>query len=310
MKIRLGTRASILARTQSGWVADQLRAVNPLLEVEEVLIETIGDQDQETPLHEAGAPGVFTAEVERALLDGRVDLAVHSLKDLPIRQPDGLTLAAIPLREDPRDAWISESFAGLVDMPAGSVIATGSLRRRCQILNRYPHLEVEGIRGNIDTRMSKYQERGAGGLILAAAGLHRLSRQADYRSLISVTEITPAPGQGALALEVRLDDADLVKLVSAIDHSETRDCVTAERALLQALGGGCHLPVGALAGISGETLSLCGVLGSLDGTDLVRLSAEGSRHDPQSIGEELADLIRKTGGDEILRQLDAGLEQG
>ena len=307
MKVRLGTRASLLARTQSGWVADQLKNLEPGLEVEEVLIETGGDQDQETPLHEAGAPGVFTAEVERALLDGRVDLAVHSLKDLPIRQPDGLVLAAIPEREDPRDAWISEDHAALVDLPEGSVVATGSLRRRSQILHRYPHLKVEGIRGNIDTRLTKYRERGAAGLILAASGMNRVSREGDYRALISVTEMTPAPGQGALAVEVREADADLVRIVAKLDHPQTRDCVTAERSLLSGLGGGCHLPVGAIAGVTGDHLSLCGVLGSLDGTELVRLSVEGSRQDPLQIGAELAALIRKTGGEEILAKLDAGL---
>ncbi|MFL2856823.1 MAG: hydroxymethylbilane synthase [Planctomycetota bacterium] len=307
MKIRLGTRASLLARTQSGWVADQLRALEPGLEIEEVLIETGGDQDQETPLHEAGAPGVFTAEVERALLDGRVDLAVHSLKDLPIQQPEGLILAAIPEREDPRDAWISADHASLVDLPEGSVVATGSLRRRSQILHRHPHLKVEGIRGNIDTRLAKYREQGAAGLILAASGMNRVSRQGDYRALISVTEMTPAPGQGALAVEVRQADEDLVRIVSKLDHRETRECVTAERALLSGLGGGCHLPVGAIAGVSGDHLSLCGVLGSLDGENLVRLSAEGPRTDSIGIGTELSALIRKTGGEEILAKLDAGL---
>ena len=309
MKIRLGTRASLLARTQSGWVADQLRERTTGLEIEEVLIETGGDQDQETALHEAGAPGVFTAEVEKALLDGKVDLAVHSLKDLPIRQPDGLVLAAIPEREDPRDAWISLDHAALVDMPEGAIVATGSLRRRSQILNRYPHLRVEGIRGNIDTRMSKYRERGAAGLILAASGINRLSRQSDYRALISVTEMTPAPGQGALALEIRKEDNDLFDIVSKLDHADTRDCVTAERSLLSGLGGGCHLPVGAIAGVSGDHLSLCGVLGSLDGVDLIRLSAEGCRKDPLKIGADLAALIRKTGGDGILEKLDEGLTQ-
>ncbi|MDG1455283.1 MAG: hydroxymethylbilane synthase [Planctomycetota bacterium] len=308
MKIRLGTRASLLARTQSGWVADQLMKCEPGLQIEEVLIETGGDQDQETPLHETGAPGVFTAEVERALQDGRVDLAVHSLKDLPIQQPEGLVLAAIPVREDPRDAWISADYAGVVDMPAGSIVATGSLRRRSQILNRYPELVVEGIRGNIDTRMEKYRDRGASGLLLAAAGLLRLGRRALIRSMVSVTEMTPAPGQGALALEVREDDDKVREVVSRLDDSLTRQCVVAERSLLSALGGGCHLPVGALAGVSGGTLSLCGVLGALDGKNLVRLSAEGSVDEPELIGHDLARLIRKSGGDAILEQLDEGLE--
>ena len=310
MKIRLGTRASTLARTQSGWVADQIQQMHPEVSVEEVLIETVGDQDQETPLHEVGAPGVFTVEVERALAEGKVDLAVHSLKDLPIVQPPELVIAAIPPREDPRDAWVSVRYPGLVDVPPGATVATGSLRRSCQILHRYPHLVVEGIRGNVETRLRVYQERGDAGVVLACAGLHRLSLKDSIRCAISTTEVTPAPAQGALAVEIRSDDTALAQVVEFLDDPITRICVEAERELLGALGGGCHLPVGALGVVSGEHLSLCGVLGLPDGSRLVRLGLEGSVTSSREIGQQLAKMIRKAGGDEILQILDESLGLG
>lgn len=304
MKIRLGTRASALARTQSGGIADLIRARHPEIIIEEVLIETGGDQDQATPLHEMGSPGVFSAEVERALADGEIDVAVHSLKDLPVEQPPGLVIAAIPAREDPRDAWISEGYPGLVDVPAGFSIATGSLRRSCQILHRYPHLEIAGIRGNLDTRLRVHQERGDAGLLLAAAGLNRLGLSNRIRCTLSTTEMTPAPGQGALAVEIRVEDEKLTSVVAELDDASTRACVDAEREFLAALGGGCHLPIGAIAVRTGGQLSLCGVLGLPDGSELIRLGFEGSAKDPRSIGRELAAKVRKAGGDAILHRLD------
>ncbi|MDE0959779.1 MAG: hydroxymethylbilane synthase [Planctomycetota bacterium] len=307
MKIRLGTRASNLARTQSGWVAAQIQGMHPEISVEEVLIETGGDQDQVTPLHQVGAPGVFTAEVERALASGQVDLAVHSLKDLPIVQPPELMIAAIPAREDPRDAWISARYPGLVDVPPGSTVATGSLRRSSQILHRFPQLVVEGIRGNVETRLRVYEERGDAGLVLACAGLHRLALKDRIRCAISITEVTPAPAQGALAVEIRTEDRALAKAIEFLDDPITRTCVEAERQFLAALGGGCHLPVGAFAVVSGDHLSLCGVLGLPDGSRLVRLGLEGSAGSAGELGHQLAQLVRKAGGDEILQLLDEQL---
>lgn len=281
----------------------------PDVVIEKVLIETGGDQDQVTPLHEVGSPGVFTAEVERALAREEIDLAVHSLKDLPIEQPPELVIAAIPIREDPCDAWISSEFPALVDVPAGGVVATGSLRRSAQILHKYPHLKVAGIRGNVDTRLRLYQERGDAGLMLASAGLKRLGMNDRIRSSLSPTEITPAPGQGALAIEVRSTDQELIDAISRLDHLPTRHCVEAERSLLAAFGGGCHLPMGAYAVSSGEQITICGALGLPDGSRLIRLGLEGPLDDPKGLGERLAELIKKAGGTEILSQLDAEWDQ-
>ena len=310
MKIRLGTRGSELATTQSGWVADQLRALNAELDIEMVIIETVGDQDQVTPLHEVGSPGVFTHEVERALSSGKVDLAVHSLKDMPVEQPPGLVIAAIPPREDARDAWISRQYPGMVDAPAGSVVATGSLRRSCQILHRYPHLRVEGIRGNVGTRLKVHEERGDAGLMLACAGLHRLGFADRIRGVLSPTEVTPAPGQGALAVEIRSEDTELAAVVSRLDDAATRNCVAAEREFLAALGGGCHLPVGGHAVQSGDQMTLCGVLGLPDGSRLIRLGIEGPVTGAAQLGQKLAAMVRKAGGDEILQILDDQAETG
>ena len=309
MKIRLGTRSSALARTQSGWVADRIKEVSPGVTIETVLIETGGDQDQVTPLHEVGSPGVFTAEVESALAREEIDVAVHSLKDLPVVQPPELTIAAIPPREDPLDAWISSDYPGMVDVPAGGVIATGSLRRSAQILHKYPHLEVAGIRGNVDTRLRLHAERGDAGLMLACAGLKRLGLEDRIRSSLLPTEITPAPGQGALAIEVRSNHEELITIISELDHLPTRRCVEAERSLLLAFGGGCHLPVGAYAVSSEHQITICGALGLPDGSRLIRLGLEGSFDDPVGLGEKLAELIKKAGGDEILAQLAAEWDQ-
>lgn len=305
MKIRLGTRSSALAQAQSGWVADRIRELEPGITIDKILIETGGDQDQVTPLHEVGSPGVFTAEVERALARDEIDVAVHSLKDLPIEQPPELLIAAIPLREDPLDVWISAEYPGLVDVPAGAVVATGSLRRSAQILHKYPHLQIAGIRGNVETRIRLHEERGDAGLVLASAGLRRLGIEDRIRCSLSATEVTPAPGQGALAVEVRSSHEELISIISRLDDLPTRRCVAAERGLLAAFGGGCHLPVGAHAVISGDQITICGALGLPDGSRLIRLGLEGACEEYLDLGAKLADLIKKAGGDEILTQLDA-----
>ncbi len=303
MKLRLGTRGSELALTQSRWVAERLRAANEGIEVEEVVLSTRGDSDLASPLHTHDTPGLFTKELERALLADEIDLAVHSLKDLPTATPGGLLLAAIPVREEPWDAWISPRFPDLVDLAPGARVATGSLRRRAQILNLYPHLEVVGIRGNIDTRLATAEERGDAGLILAAAGLRRIGRAERIRATFSVSEITPSPGQGALAIEVRADDAATIAAVFPLEDPIARAEVTAERAFLAALDGGCHLPIGALARVLGTRLTIVGMVATPDGDRLLRLGGEGRAADPAAAGEALAATIRRSGGQEILDAL-------
>ncbi len=314
MKLRLGTRGSELALTQSRQVAQQIceafqQQKGEILEIEEVILETRGDVDQSSALHSHSAPGVFTKELERALLAGEVDFAVHSLKDLPTQTPEGLQIAAIPSREEPWDAWLSTTAPDLVDLAPGSQVATGSLRRRAQILHEFPELEVVGIRGNIDTRIAKVEERGDAGLILAAAGLRRTGREALIRSTFSVSEMTPAPGQGALALEVRAEDHASAEILALVDDPETRREVTAERAFLAALEGGCHLPIGAFARTSSGadrsscTMVLVGMVATPEGDQLLRLGTEGDGSDPIALGEQFAASMLKSGGQEILEEL-------
>lgn len=300
MKIRIGTRASELARVQTGHVADELRRRHPEVEVEEVLIRTTGDADRTTPLHQQGGVGLFTKELERALLDAEIDLAVHSLKDLPTTLPAGLDLAAVPEREEPWDAWISAEYPDLVDLPAGARVATGSPRRRLQILQRYPHLEVIGIRGNIDTRITRYAELGAAGTFLAAAGLNRIGRTDSIRRKLGPTEMTPAPAQGALGLEVRSADEDVARVVATLEDPATRAEVEAERELLALLEAGCSLPVGALARVRNERLTLLGMIVDLRADKLLRLSVEGAVADPKAAAKDLHAKLLRAGGDVIL----------
>lgn len=300
MKIRVGTRNSELAQTQTGWVVSRLQEAHPDLEIETVLIETRGDQDRTTPLHQQGGVGLFTKELERALLDETVDVAVHSLKDLPTTTAAGLIVAAIPEREAPWDAWVSADYPGLVDLPPGARVATGSPRRRLQILHRYPHLEVVGIRGNIDTRLSRYGDQGAAGVILAAAGLNRIARHGDIRACLGPTEMTPAPGQGALGVETRVESTEVIQLLSAIDDAATRAEVTAERMLMARLEAGCSVPMGALARASGERLTLLGMIVDSRGQQLLRLSCEGNTADPEGLAEELHGKLLRAGAQPIL----------
>lgn len=300
MKIRVGTRGSTLALTQTRWVIHALSASHPDVEFEEVIVSTRGDADRSTPLHQQGGVGLFTKELERVLLAGDVDVAVHSLKDLPTELHAELALGAIPVREEPWDVWISERYPDLVDVPPGGKVATGSLRRQAQILHHFPHVEVVGIRGNIDTRIDSYRDQGADALILASAGLRRLGRESVARGMFTATEMTPAPGQGALGIEVRAADSAVAEVVAPIDDPETRAAVTAERRLLRLLEGGCHMPVGAYARVTGTVMTLLGMLADDDGARMLQLGVEGEAQQPESVAEELADKLRKAGGDAII----------
>ena len=310
MKLRIGTRTSELALTQTRGIAAQLREAHPGLEIEEVHLNTSGDQDRVTPLDAQGGVGLFTKELERALLADECDLAVHSLKDLPTSLPDGLALCAVPERVEPWDVWISDSHPGLVDVPDGGVVRTGSLRRRAQILHRFPQLKVEGIRGNIDTRIAKYSEDGGVGLILAAAGLKRTGRDRFIRHTFGPTELTPAPAQGALGLEIRSDDEQTREWVSVLDHAPSHAAVSAERSFMAAVEAGCHFPIGALARTEGAHLTLLGMLATHDGAQLLQLSVEGEwQGEPGAaaqIGQRLADTFRKSGGQEIIDAMLSG----
>ncbi len=300
--LRLGTRRSTLAATQSTWVADRLRALGH--DVELVEISTEGDLDRTTPLAELGGTGVFVSALRTALVQGRVDLAVHSLKDLPTT-PDDLTLvAAVPTREDPRDALVARDGLTLGELPAGSTVGTGSPRRRAQLAALGLGLVVTGLRGNVDTRLRSVSEGRLDAVVLAAAGLRRLGRIGEATELLDPIQMLPAPGQGALAVEVRAGDADTASVVAALDDADTRACTTAERALLAELEAGCSAPVGALAevveGFEGPELSLRAVVTTPDGRADLRRSLVGDVAEPADLGGRLARLLLEDGAADLM----------
>ena len=298
MKIVIGSRGSALALWQANWVHDRLAAGGH--EVEIRVIRTSGDRMVQAPLQASGVKGLFVKEIEEALLDRSIDVAVHSLKDLPAGQPPGLTIAAVPAREDARDAFISRSGTGFGDLPPGARLGTSSVRRQSQLRHLRPELEAVPMRGNVDTRLRKLDEGQCDALVLAAAGLIRLGFDGRIVQRFSAEELCPAVGQGALAIETREADAPVIEAVASLDHSATHSAVRAERALLQRLGGGCSVPIAAHATANGESLSMAGVVASPDGTRLIRASASGSFSDPEELGSVLAGELLTLGAREIL----------
>ena len=301
--LRVGTRASALARTQSGLIADEITARTGR-ETTLVTVSTEGDVNS-APLATMGGTGVFVSALRDALLAGEVDVAVHSLKDLPTAPADGIALAAVPQREDPRDVIVARDGLTLGELPQGSRVATGSPRRVAQIEALGLGVELVGIRGNVDTRIGKVTSGEVDAVVLARAGLARLGRLAEVTEVLDPIQVLPAPGQGALAIECRLDDAELVKLLEeALDDPRTRAAVTCERTVLSELEAGCSAPVGALAevveGEDGEELWIRAVANSLDGTLAVRLSASGAYDDPIGLGRKLAAEMIADGAHDLL----------
>ncbi len=303
--IKIGTRGSALALTQARWVQAQLSERHPRCQVELVIIKTTGDKILDVPLAQVGGKGLFIKEIEEALHAGRIDLAVHSLKDMPAVVPEGLILGAVPVREDHRDAFISSTYASLGAIPPGGRLGTGSLRRRVQLLHLRPDLEVVPIRGNVDTRLKKMQTLGLDAVILAAAGLNRLGLGHVYQGLLSEAEMLPAVGQGALGLEVRADDLRLRELIAFLDHPPSRIAVSAERAFLARLEGGCVVPVAALGRVAGDSLTLEALISDLDGQRYLRDKISGHGDEAQAMGTEIANRLLDRGGREILADLYA-----
>lgn len=301
--LRLGTRGSALATTQSTTVADALRSATGR-DVELVEVTTFGDTSR-AHLSEIGGTGVFAAALRQAVLDGHVDLAVHSLKDLPTAPVEGLVVAAVPRREDPHDVLVLRDASSLATLPQGARLGTGSPRRQAQLLALRPDLRVEPVRGNVDRRLAMVSDGALDGVVLAHAGLLRLGRAAVVTAVLAVDEVLPAPGQGALAVECRSDDADLVAAIALLDDAGSRSAVTAERALLAALEAGCTAPVGALARVSGQQLSLDAVAAATDGSVVLRRTLAGPVDDPVGLGRGLAALLLADGAAELVDQ--AGL---
>jgi hydroxymethylbilane synthase len=298
--LRLGTRGSPLALWQANHVADRLRPVAAPRPVELVLIETHGDRDQATALAAMGGFGVFTKAIQHALLEGRADVAVHSLKDLPTEPTEGTDLVAAPPRGPAGDAFVSRKFARFDDLPAGAVVGTSSLRRRAMVLNRRPDLKLIDLRGNIDTRLRKLDDQDLDAIVLAEAGLVRLGLADRITEVLDSTWLLPAVGQGAIGLECRSADADTRDLVEAVNDPQTWARVTAERAMLWALGGGCLVPIGTTSGVRDGVLTVRGLVLSPDGKRKVSATHRGPADTPLAVGYELAAMLLAEGADELL----------
>jgi hydroxymethylbilane synthase len=302
-KLVIGTRGSALARWQSEHIAAALRAAHPGLEVTLSIIVTEGDRFQTGPLIEVGGKGVWVKDIEVALAEGRVDLAVHSLKDVPAELAPGLALIAIPPRADARDALVSRTGADLAGLPAGARLGTSSLRRVCQLKVRRPDVQVELLRGNVDTRLRKVAEGVVDGAVLACAGLDRLGYADRISERISPQVMLPAIGQGALALEGRAHDQRVRALTLPLSDHQAELTVAAERALLAGLGGSCRTPLGGQAIITGERMQVTGLVGRPDGREILRETVEGAPADAVALGSELAARLRARGADKILAEL-------
>ena len=298
--IKIGTRGSMLALTQANWVKAKLRESDPDLDVEVVVIKTKGDIMQDVALVKIGGKGVFVKEIEDALLEGEIDLAVHSMKDVPAILPDGLEIAVTPEREDPRDVLIGRGPLKFERLPHGARIGTGSLRRQCQLYHLYKDIDILALRGNLDTRIRKIETENLHGIIVAAAGMRRMGWTSRISHFIPTELMIPAVGQGVLALEVRQDDAPLKSILSFLDHERTRQAVTAERAFLKRLGGGCQLPIGAYAEIKGNMIFINGLLGTTDGRTIVRNEFRGPVEAGEELGIALAEDLLARGGKSIL----------
>ena len=299
----IGTRRSRLALWQAGHVKTRLEALHADLRVELLPMSTRGDELLEATLAQAGGKGLFVKELEAALADGRADLLVHSMKDVPVELPEGFTLAAITERGDARDVFVSGRYASIAELPAGSVLGTSSLRRQAQILERYPALTVRPLRGNLDTRLAKLDRGEYAAIVLAAAGLERLGLSARVRSVLTVEESLPAAGQAALGIECLSARADVMALVAPLADSATTACVRAERAVNRALGGNCAIPLGAYAELHGSTIRLQALVASPDGRRIARAEGEGDVSGPETLGHRVAERLRQRGAAEILAGL-------
>jgi hydroxymethylbilane synthase len=301
--IKIGTRGSPLAWRQATWVKEALSGHYPGLEIEMVPIKTTGDKILEVPLAALGGKGLFVKEIEEALLEKRIDLAVHSLKDLPGELPEGLTIGAVPVREDPRDVLISRNGILLKEIPSQKKIGTSSLRRQAQLLRYRPDLEMIPLRGNLDTRIKKIESEGLEGIILAAAGLNRMGYQDKISQYLDLAICLPAVGQGALALEIREEDPGVQELIQVVHHKSTALCTKVEREFLSRLQGGCQVPIAGHAWIEGQRIILKGLIADLEGGTIIKDHLESSLSDSSGLGIRLAERLMDQGGREILKEV-------
>lgn len=301
--IRIATRKSALALWQAEYVKAELLRNHPNLTVELVPMSTQGDKILDTPLAKIGGKGLFVKELEQAMLEDRADIAVHSMKDVPVEFPDGLMLHTICPRENPQDAFVSNQFKSIDELPPCAVVGTSSLRRQCQLKALRPDLTVRDLRGNVNTRLAKLDNGEYAAIILAAAGLIRLGFEQRIAALMPVDTSLPANGQGAVGIECRSDDKEVQQLLSALEHRETRICVLAERAMNRKLQGGCQVPIGAYAVIENDTLWLRGLVGALDGSEIIRHQLRGPVAEAEQLGVALAEHLLSQGADRILQDV-------
>ncbi|UNU89499.1 hydroxymethylbilane synthase [Aeromonas dhakensis] len=301
--LKIATRKSPLAMWQANFVKDRLEALYPELQVELVPMSTQGDKILDTPLAKVGGKGLFVKELETAMLEGRADIAVHSMKDVPVEFPEGLGLHTICEREDPRDAFVSNCFTAIDELPQGAVVGTSSLRRQCQLRAARPDLVIRDLRGNVNTRLAKLDAGEYDAIILAAAGLKRLEMAHRITAFIEPEQSLPANGQGAVGIECRLDDHELHALLAPLEHPETRIRVLTERAMNRALQGGCQVPIGAYALVEGEEVWLRGLVGSPDGSRVIRDEIRGPLADGEALGHTLAQRLLADGADAILAEV-------
>ena len=305
-KIIIASRESRLAMWQAVHVQGRLAALNPDSQVDILGMTTRGDQILDRPLAEIGGKGLFIKELEVAMQEGRAHLAVHSMKDVPMVMPDGFVLAAISARENPCDAFISNTYSGLDELPPGAVVGTSSLRREAVLRARYPQLVIKALRGNLDTRLKKLDAGEYDAIILAAAGLIRLGLKDRIKAMLTPEQSLPAPGQGALGIEVLAGDATMAAVVAPLNDAMTAHCVKAERALSRALGGSCQVPLGGYAVIDNGPLWLRGFVASVDGQRMVAAEVRGNPADDEALGLQLAADLRAQGADAILAGLACG----
>lgn len=303
MKIRIGTRGSQLALYQAEKVKSELLNAFPEMTVEIEIIHTKGDIILDVALSKIGDKGLFTKEIEVALVDGTVDIAVHSLKDLPTNLPEGLKLGAVLKRAEYRDAFVSRDGRKLSEMKAGDVIATSSLRRQAGLLQVRPDITLKDIRGNVNTRLKRMEEGYCDGMIMAAAGLQRLGLDRYITEIIDPEVIMPAVSQGAIAIEICQNDLKTEAILSKINHDETWQVVAAERAFLRTLEGGCQVPLGCYSRLENDQLELSGFVASVDGKEMIRETLSGNIADPETLGIQLAELLKEKGAEEILANI-------
>ena len=301
--IRIATRKSPLAMWQAEHVAAELKRVHPGIGIEIVGMTTQGDKILDTPLAKIGGKGLFIKELEQGLLSDEADIAVHSMKDVPVEFPAGLHLAVIMQREDPRDAFVSNTYASIDELPQGACVGTSSLRRQSQLAEQRPDLEIKSLRGNVNTRLRKLDDGEYDAIILAAAGLIRLGFQARITAFIGPEQSLPAIGQGAVGIECRSDDERVNELIAPLHHEETARCVLAERAMNERLNGGCQVPIAGYAMLENGELWLRGLVGEPDGSRIIRGEVEGKPEEAEAMGKGLAEHLLEWGADGILEAL-------